>query len=230
MLARWFVIAMLVLGLVGLGVTVWAFLAFGGREGLTAAERRPPGTATVTHERGGAVLNEVRDLVDATGCATGVQLFGDEGARATTARALSAACQLLQSGDFPQAQEGMEAWIAVDGQLRIATFEFTGTESSARVENDRVVIELSPRFQFTDGTRGAPFILHELSHLGTGTWPGTPVTAEQEVDATATTDQACERLALGDDPPLGCVDAAAILASDDPVEAFLDAGYPEVSG
>ena len=89
-LARWFVLAMLALAVVGIGVTVWAFVAFGGREELTAAERRPPGSATVTHERGTAVLNEVTDLVDATGCATGIQLFGDQGAIATTSRTLSA--------------------------------------------------------------------------------------------------------------------------------------------
>lgn len=224
-LARWFVLAMLVLAVAGIGVTVWAFVAFGGRQELTAADRRPPGTATVTHERGGAVLNDVTDLVDATACATGIQLFGDEGARATTARALSAACQLLDSGSYPEAGAGMEAWIAQRGLLRIATFEFTGTESSARVEDDRVVLELSPRFQFTDGTRGAPFILHELAHLGAGTWPGAPVTAEQEVVATRTTDRACASLAMGDDPPLGCIDAAAILTAEDPAEAFVGAGY-----
>ena len=108
----------------------------------------------------------------------------------------------------------------------IATFEFTGTESSARVEDERVVIELSPRFQFADATRGAPFILHELVHLGSGTWPGTPVDAAQELLATEVTDRACQRLALGEDRPLGCIDAADLLADDDPLQAMVEAGYP----
>ena len=226
LLSRWFVLVMIPLVVAGIVVTVWAFLEFGGRAETTAADRRPPGSATVTHERGQAVLNEITETEDGQGCATGVTLFGDAGARATTRRAMAAACQLLSSGDFPEAQAGLEAWRRDDGLLRIATFEFTGTESSARVEDERVVIELSPRFQFADATRGAPFILHELVHLGSGTWPGTPVDAAQELLATEVTDRACQRLALGEDRPLGCIDAAELLADDDPLQAMVEAGYP----
>lgn len=226
LLARWFVLVMIPLVVAGIVVTVWAFLAFGNRPEATAADRRPPGSASVTHERGQAVLNEITETEDGQGCATGITLFGDLGARASTRRAMAAACQLLSSGDFPEAQAGLEVWRAGGGLLRIATFEFTGTESSARVEDDRVVIELSPRFQFANATRGAPFILHELVHLGSGTWPGEPVDAVQEVVATEVTDRACQRLALGQDQPLGCIDAADLLATDDPVQAFVDAGYP----
>ncbi len=228
-LARWFVLTMLVLVVVAIGVTTWAFVAFGGRVESTAAQRRPPGTATVTHERGTAVLNEVRDVEPAEGCARGIELFGDPGARATTARALSATCQLLESGAFPEAEAGLEAWKATGGTLRIATFAFTGTESSSRVEDDRVVVELSPRFQFDNATRAAPFVLHELVHLA-GDWPGTPVTADEEVVATEVAARACDRLSMGEDPPLGCIDADAILSLDDPVGAFVDAGYARSSG
>lgn len=228
-LPRWFVLAMLALAVAAIGITAWAFVAFGGRVELTAAERRPPGTATVTHERGTAVLNAVTEVEDATGCATGIELFGDAGARATTARALSATCQLLASGDFPEAEAGLQAWRAADGLLRVATFEFTGTESSARVEDDRIVVELSPRFQFDNATRAAPFVLHELTHLAAG-WPGRAVTAEEEVAATEVVGVACERLAMGEDPPLGCIDAATVLGLDDPTGAFVDAGYTQASG
>lgn len=223
-LARWFVIAMLVLFVAAIGITVWAFVAFGGRVELTAAERRPPGTATVTHERGTAVLNATIEYEDATGCATGIKLFGDAGARATTARALSATCQLLASGDFPEAEAGLETLRTGNGLVRIATFEFTGTESSARIEDDRIVLELSPRFQFANATRGAPFVLHELVHLG-DSWPGAPVSADQEVVATEVVQRACQRLSMGDDPPLGCIDADTIMALDDPLASFIDAGY-----
>lgn len=228
-LARWFVLSMLALTVLALGITAWAFLAFGGRVELTAAERRPPGTAEVTHERGTAVLNEVTDVEDATGCAAGIELFGDPGARATTARALSATCQLLASGGFPRAEAGLQAWKDRDGLLRVATFEFTGTESSARVEDDRVVVELSPRFQFDNATRAAPFVLHELTHLA-GDWPGRVVTAEEEVAATKVVQEACDGLSMGADPPLGCIDADTILDLEDPVQAFVDAGYPRMSG
>lgn len=225
LLARWFVLAMAVLVVAAVAVTVWAFVEFGGREESTPADRRPPGTAQVTHERGDAVLNEVEETEAAAGCAQGITLFGDAGARATTRRALSAACQLLSSDQFPDAAAGLQAWKARDGLLRVATFELTGTESSARVEDGAVVLELSPRFQFDDATRAAPFILHELVHLGSGTWPGAPVTAEQELAATAVTDRACERLSLGEDPPLGCVDAADLLDDVDPLRSLLEAGY-----
>ncbi len=225
LLARWFVLVMIPLVIAGIVVTIWAFVEFGGRAQSTAADRRPPGTATVTHERGQAVLNEIDETEEGTGCATGVTLFGDAGARATTRRAMAAACQLLASADFPDAQAGLEAWRDAGGLLRIATFEFTGTESSARVEDGRVVIELSPRFQFDDGTRGAPFILHELTHLGAGTWPGTPIDAAGELAATQVTADACDRLALGEDVPLGCIDAADLLGQADPMTALTDAGY-----
>lgn len=225
-LARWFIIPMIVLVVAAIVVTAWAFAEF-GREELTAAERRPPGTAEITHERGTAVLNEITETEPATGCAEGITLFGDEGARASLRRALSATCQLLQSGDHPEAEAGLRAWTEGRGLLRIAVFELTGTESSARVEDERLVIELSPRYQYSDATRGAPFVLHELVHLGAGTWPGAPVTASQEVTATEVTARACDRLVLGDDPPLGCVDAREIIALESPVDAFVDAGYPQ---
>lgn len=225
LLARWFVLAMIPLVIAGLVVTVWAFVAFGGRAESSPAERRPPGSATVTHDRGQAVLNEVTDTEDGPRCAAGVTLFGDAGARASTRRAVAAACQLLSSGDFPQAQAGLERWRSGGGVLRIATFEFTGSESSARVEDDGIVIELSPRFQFDDATRGAPFILHELTHLGGGTWPGIEVGVDEELFATRITHDACSRLALGEDLPLGCIDAADLLADPDPVGSLTAAGY-----
>lgn len=224
LLARWFVLSMVGLVLAGIAVTVWAFVEFGGREASTAADRRPPGTAQVTHERGQAVLNEVDETEDATGCADGITLFGDRGARAATRRALATACQLLERGEFPAAEAGLGAWRDADGLLRIATFEFTGTESSARVEDGAVVIELSPRFQFANATRGAPFLLHELTHLGAG-WPGQPVSADQELAATRVTAEACSLLSLGEDPPLGCIDAADLLDDADPAQSLLDAGY-----
>lgn len=224
LLARWFVLAMGVLVVAALAVTVWAFAEFGGREESTAADRRPPGTAEVTHERGQAVLNEITETEPATGCAEGITLFGDAGARASTGRALAATCQLLATGDFPEAAAGMRAWREADGLVRIATFEFTGTESSARVEDGRIVIELSPRFQFANATRAAPFVLHELTHVA-DSWPGAPVTAEQEIAATIVTDAACDQLSLGDEPPLGCVDAADLLDDVDPLASLREAGY-----
>lgn len=223
LLARWFVLGMIPLVLLAVVVTVWMFLSF-GREPLTVAERRPPGDATVTHDRGAAVLNEVRDTEPAGGCAQGVTLVGDVGARASVGRALRVACQLLASGRFPAAEAGLDEWVARDGTLRVAVFERTGLESSARVEDDHVVVELSPRYQVEDATRAAPFVIHELTHIA-GDWPGEAVGAADELAAQEATARACALLVFRTEPPLGCADAEQLVADPDALRLLRDAGY-----
>lgn len=222
-LARWFAILMVVLVPVGLAVSAWAFLSF-DREELTAAERRPPGTAVVTHERGTAVLNEITDTEPGPGCAAGIEVFGDDGARAAGIRTLGAVCTLLGRGGFEEAAAGLEAWAAADGRLRFAVFEVTGLDSSARREDGRVLIELNAKFQFADATLAAPFVIHELTHLAGG-WPGAPVTDAGELRALEAQARACGRLVIRDEPPRGCRDAQEVLAEDDPLSRLQDAGY-----
>lgn len=223
LLARWFAIVMVVLVPIGLAVSAWAFLSF-DRVELTAAERRPPGTAEVTHERGTAVLNEITDTEPGPACAADIEVFGDDGARAAGVRALGAVCTLLGRGDFEEAEEGLARWAEQDGRLRFAVFEVTGLDSSARAEDGRVVIELNAKFQFDDATFAAPFIIHELTHLA-GDWPGAPVTDAAELRALEAQARACEELVIRDDPPRGCADAAELLADDDPLSLLEDAGY-----
>ncbi len=230
LLQRWFVIPMVVLVVAGIGVTIWMFATVLSREEIPVAERRPPGTAAVTHERGQAVLNDTEETEPGPGCAERIELFGDAGGRGTARAALSATCQLLQSGDFPLAEAGLQRWIEHDGQLRVAVFELTGVESSARVEGmedsgaERIVIELNPRFQFEQGFRAAPMIVHELTHLGQE-WPGTAVDAEAELAAMRAQRDACDALTFRDEPPRGCLDAE--LLTDDPevIQELVDAGY-----
>lgn len=224
-LARWFVISMLVLGVAGVVVAIWAFSSIRGIE-LGVAERRPPGTAEVTHDRGSAVLAEDPTSATGPGCAEPIALIGDEGARAAAARALSAACQLLASGDFPAAAAGLEAWIAGDGVLRFAVFERNGVDSSARVEDGRIVIELNAKFQFQrpNASLAAPFILHELVHVGQDDWPGAPVSDAAELRAMQTQLRACGRLS-GEPIPRGCHDAAELLDMADPLTGLNEAGY-----
>lgn len=221
-LHRWFVLAMIPLVVVALAVTVWAFAA-GRRDPLSAAERRPPGTAEVTHDRGGAALAESTESVAGPGCAAGIDLVGDAGGRATGRRALAAVCQLLAGRDLETAQEGLRNWVEHDGVLRVAVFELNGLDSSARVEDGRVVIEVNGKFQFEDATRAAPVILHELVHLGQG-WPGKPVTASQELAAVRAQAQACDVLVLRE-PPRGCLDVNELLNASDPLGQIRDAGY-----
>lgn len=230
LLQRWFVIPMLVLVVIGIGVSIWMFSALLGREEITVAERRPPGTAKVTHERGQAVLNDTEETGPGPGCAEAIELFGDRGGRDTASAAMSATCQMLQSGDFREAGAGLQRWIEGNGQLRIAVFELTGVESSARVEAmadsdaERIVIELNPRFQFERGFRAAPMLIHELTHLGQS-WPGTAVDAEAELAAMRAQQQACEVLTFRDDPPRGCLDADLLAEEPDAIEQLVEAGY-----
>lgn len=222
-LHRWFVLLMIPLVVAALVVTVWAFQA-GRRDPLSAAERRPPGTAEVTHDRGAAVLADSTDVAAGPACAGGIDLVGDDGGRATGRRALAAVCQLLLTQDLPAAQEGLRRWIDADGIMRVAVFERSGMDSSARVEDGRIVIEINAKFQFEDAIRAAPVVLHELVHLGSG-WPGQPVHAEGELAAVRAQAAACDALVFRDDPPRGCLDVNELLGSSDPLRQIIDAGY-----
>lgn len=222
-LARWFVILMLILVPLGLAVSIWAWLSI-DREALSPAARRPPGTAEITHDRGTAVLNDDVSTEPGPECAEDVDVFGDEGARAAGRRALSGVCTVLRRGETDAAETGLDAWIDGDGLLRFAVFERTGLDSSARVEDGRIVIELNAKFQFEDASEAAPFIVHELVHLADG-WPGEPVTDRDELRALQAQAAACDILVFRNEAPRGCDDAAALLADPDPLSLLDEAGY-----
>lgn len=224
LLPRWFAIAMVVLVPAGLIVVAWAFLSI-GRPSIDPAARRPPGSATVTHERGDAALNEIRSAEPGPGCAAGITLVGDASARAIARRALEEVCRLLPREGFAAARRGLERWVKAGGVLRVAVFELTGLDSSARTEGGAVVVELNAKFQFEEGARAAPAIVHELTHLA-GDWPGQPLTAEAELEAVRTQLAACERLSPTRDPPRGCRDARELLAEPDPLARLRAAGFP----
>ena len=224
-LHRWFVIAMLVLVPLAGATTLWAMLSV-SRPELTAAERRPPGDGVVTIERGDAVLATTQDAEPGPDCSQGIRLIGDSGSRAVARRAMAATCDLIASGDFPQARAGLVEWVRSDGRLRIATFELSGVESSARVEEERIVIELNAVFQFDDAARGAPALIHQLELIASPDWPGDPVTADVALEAARAQAVACERLAPGVQPPRGCADVEELLADTDAIQLLVDAGYP----
>lgn len=223
-LARWFVLVMLVGVPVGVGVVVWAFASLDDTT-LAPAARRPPGSAAVTHDRGEAALGDVRETEAGPGCASGVTLVGDVGARATGRIALSATCQLLELDRFATARQGLARWAAEEGVLRMAVFEVTGLDSSTRREEGRLVIELNAKFQFQDATRAAPVVIHELVHLADG-MPGAVVTAPAELRALTAQHAACQHLNLRGPAPRGCRDATQVVGGADPLADLREAGYP----
>jgi hypothetical protein len=223
-LHRWFVLAMLVLVPLALVVTVWAALSI-QRDELSAAERRPPGGETVTIERGAAELPTTQQVEPGPGCSQAIRIVGDDGARAAGRRALEGACALLGTGEFAEAERGLRTWIRAGGQLRIAAFELTGVESSTRLEDDRLVMELNAKFQFEDATRAAPAVLHQLVLLADPDFPGTAISAERELLGARTQAAACALLPAVDHPPRGCLDATELLEEDDPLQSLVDAGY-----
>lgn len=228
LLARWFAIAMVVLVVAGLAVMAWAVTSIRSTD-LAPAARRPPGDALVTHERGAAALGEDRTEQTEVACAPALRLVGDAGARAAAARALSTACELIDRDPTGQAvaAAGLEALQEADGVVRFAVFEVNGLDSSMRVEDGVPVLELNAKFQFLEpgATLAAPFLLHELAHLGVGGWPGEPVDVDGELVALTAQAAACDALVLPDDPPRGCLDAQQVLDADDPVAELVAAGY-----
>lgn len=225
-LHRWFVLSMLLLVPVAVAVSLWALSTIPQGEAIPPAERRPPGDTSVTIQRGDAQFGASTQTEPGPACATSLEVVGDSGTRAAGARALTALCQLLDTGHFPDARGGLGDWIRGDGRLRIATFELSGVESSTRLEDGRVIVELNAKFLFDDAARAAPALIHQLSLISQPSWPGEPITAETELAAVRAQAAACERLEFRDEAPRGCSDVEELLAVDDPLQTIVDAGFP----
>jgi hypothetical protein len=227
-LARWFVLVMLLLVPVAIAVSVFAWRA-ADRDPPPPIERRVVGTATVTHDRGDAVFPATEAAAPGPSCAEGVRLTGDASAISAGRRALSATCQLIAGGGLPLAEEGLAAWLAADPSVRVGTFEASGVDASARVEDGAIVLELNARYLFEDATRAAPVVVAELALIGQPDWPGAVVSAQAEAAALAEQLDACGRLSLPDGVPRPCRDAASLLASDDLVADLVAVGFRDAS-
>ena len=223
-LARWFVITMLLLVPIALAVSVFAWRAT-DREPPGPVERRPVGTATITHDRGDALFPATEGNVPGPSCAEDVLLTGDAAAVSAGRRAMSATCQLLATGELPLAQAGLEAWLDADPMVRVGTFEASGVDASARFEDGRIILELNARYLFEDATRAAPVVVHQLGLIGQPDWPGAVISAQAEVASLAEQLRACGRLSLPDGLPRPCRDAAELLDADDPVGDLIAVGF-----
>lgn len=222
-LHRWFVLLMAVLVPLTVIVTVVAFLLI-GRDTVGAAERRPAGDGQVTVFRGDAQLAETLGVDVGPDCMQGVRVIGDDGSRAAARAAAQATCRLLDEPQFARARDGLSVWSRSGGQLRYATFELSGVESSARIENDRIVIELNAKFQFMAGVHAAPAMIHQLVLLTDMAWPGDTIGARVAAEAAKAEAAACDRLTF-ENPPRGCRDVTELLADDNLVDSLVAAGY-----
>lgn len=226
-LPRWFVLGMLVLAPAAVAVTVWAFLSVPDSE-LAPAERRPPGTAEVSYERGEAQVLDDGGTEPGPDCAQRLQLVGAEPLRATGRTAVGALCEVLADAELSQARAGLNEWAG--GRLQFAAFELSGVESSTRAGEavaNGPVVELNAKFADRDPLRAVPVLVHELTVLGDEAFPGRPVDAGTVLEATEAQHHACEALGLldGDQPPRGCRDAADLLEQPDPREELVAAGF-----
>jgi hypothetical protein len=227
-LARWFVITMLVLVALAIAVSVVAWRAT-DREPLGTIDRRPVGGPTVTIDRGDAQFPEAIDTERGPDCVTGATLIGDDSARAAARRSLGATCQLVRDLGLTGAAAGIEAWLASDAVMRVGVFERSGIDASTRLEDGRLVLELNARFLFEDATRAAPALIHQFVLIGQPDWPGATVTADAELTAAREQLAACGRLVLPAGLPRACTDAEELLALDDPRAALLSAGFRDPS-
>jgi hypothetical protein len=223
-LARWFVIAMLLLVPVALVVTGLAWQAT-DRTPPGPADRLPVGDAAVTIARGDAAFPASDEREEGPTCAAGAVLEGDSSARATARRALGATCQLLRTEAFPAAAAGLEEWLAGGATVRVATFERSGVDASLREEDGRLVLELNARYLFEDATRAAPVVLAQFALVADPAWPGAPVSAQAMLVALGEQLDACGRLSLPSGVPRACTDAATLLAGDDPLADLLAVGF-----
>lgn len=229
-LHRWFVIAMLVLVPIALGVSIWAATFVFGRDVIEPAERRPPGDAEVTIDRGDAELGATEETDTGPACATGIEVVGDQGARNRALEVLDTVCALLRRGGLSTAEVGLQELASGEGQLRFAVFERSGVESSLRRDDDgRLTLELNASFQFEEGARAAPAVVHQLTLLADSRFPGEPITAERALLGAEAEAIACERLVFPDEPPRGCLDVAELLEGPDPLGALVTAGYPSAA-
>ena len=227
-LARWFVITMLLLVPIALAVSVVAWRAT-DREPPSAIERRSVGTATITHDRGEALFPTSEGSVPGPSCAEGVLLTGDRSAISAGRRALSAACQLIATGELPLAERGLAEWLASEPMMRVGTFEASGVDASARSEDGRIVLELNARYLFEDATRAAPVVIHQLGLIGQPDWPGAVISAQAEAAALGEQLRACGRLSLPEGVPRPCRDAAELLASGDVVAELVRVGFRDAT-
>lgn len=216
LLPRWFVVLALVMVPVAAATIVAAFVVTGA-SAPPPAERRPPPAGGYTHDVGELVVGEEDPQPPDRICPelAGIQVAGGPADVATLGQALRALCAIELDATL---QRRLEAFAEAGGVVRFAAFEATGVDSAAALDAPRILI--NARFSRTDPFWIAPLIAHDVTLRALD-----PREAEDALAARRVEHAVCRRLLADRRPSRACEDAAALLASDDPVAALREAGY-----
>jgi len=218
-LPRWFVLTCLAAIPVAIAVGVYAFATFGADE-VPVAARRPPPAGDLTHDVGEFAVGDAppRPLPDpACPRVAGIRVAGTEEDRRRLAEGLSALCRVDQSG----VADLVTGFAQAGGVVRFAQFRETGVDSTASTVEPLILV--NARFSITDPAWIAPLVTHDLATLD-----GEPGTAATELAAREAELGVCTRLFTDTRPSRACDDARALLDSDDPLAALVEAGYRTV--
>jgi len=215
-LPRWFVLTALALALLAVVTVVAAFVVVGSDE-VPLAARRPPPADGLTHGVGDyeAAPGDPRAVPDPCPALVGVRVAGDEQDRATLADGLAPLCGVAL--DPPVAAQ-LEAFGDEGGVVRLAAFEATAVDVTARLDGSEVLV--NGRFAAAPPELVAPLVAAQLATLA-----GDPAGAATALAARRAEAAVCA--ALPEDVPRSraCADAQALVALPDPLAALRDAGY-----
>ena len=204
----------------GLGVVVFGavalvagFLVFRPKD-QAVAELRPPPAGGHTHDLGGApvVEGQVQDLEAPCPALDGLRVGGTAAETELLIGGLASLCDVVDQaaliGEFARDQ----------GTVRFARFPAAAVDSVASLEEPLILV--NARFSVTQPTWIAPLVIHDLV-----TVEGEPGTAETALAARQAELETC--IALFPDSFAGpsCADASTVVALDDPIAAFQEAGY-----
>ena len=227
LLPRWFAIFAVLVIPVGIAVAVFAFLS-AGEASVPVAERRPPGTDTLTADVGELLVGTASATAIAAPCPVveGIRVAGvdlDDPRLRDDIATLTAGLAALCDRALPaQVVEPLRAFGSARGVVRFSVFERTAVDVTSRAGGDASVpvIFVNAKYSRTPAAWLAPLVAYESARLAAA-----DVTAAQGVLAARQAElTVCTTLGL-ETRTSGCRDAAELLDLSDPLSALRAAGY-----